>query len=180
MAFGYHLGNQMQLCHYFQFILYMSHWKWNENCIVAYNIIGASAAGPLLYAYWKFTSSTHGKRSVSSARLLMSSLLGFMLVIHILYDVYFICSSSLPMDSVRCIANHDVLCFLPSETAFWRLAQNEHSSPVGRTQRETVTAKVHAERNAELLKRSPRNPASAQRSRRSLIASLLRSSPRGP
>ncbi|RXN15902.1 hypothetical protein ROHU_008603 [Labeo rohita] len=68
----------------------------------------------------------------------------------------------------------------PRETAFWRLAQNEHSSPVGRTQRETVTAKVHAERNAELLKRSPRNPASAQRSRRSLIASLLRSSPRGP
>ncbi|KAL1258776.1 hypothetical protein QQF64_009353 [Cirrhinus molitorella] len=68
----------------------------------------------------------------------------------------------------------------PHETAFWRLAQNEHSSLVGRTQRETVTAKVHAERNAELLKRSPRNPASAQRSRRSLIASLLRSSPRGP
>lgn len=63
---------------------------------------------------------------------------GFMLVIHILYDVYFICSSSLSMDSVRYIANHDVLCFLPSETAFWRLSQNEHSSLVGRTQRETV------------------------------------------
>lgn len=63
---------------------------------------------------------------------------GFMLVIHILYDVYFICSSSLSMDSVRYIANHDVLCFLPSETAFWRLAQNEHSSLVFRTQRETV------------------------------------------
>lgn len=94
-----------------------------------------------------------------------ASLLG-----HILYDVYFICSSSLPMDSVRYIANRDVLCFLPSETAFWRLARNEHPSLVGRTRRETVTAKVHAERNAELLKRSLRNPASAQRSLRSLIA----------
>lgn len=163
-----------------KFICHISHWKQKIklHCIVGFQECAVvhwllSAAGPLFYAYSKFTHTTHSKRSVSSARLLMSSLVGFMLVIHILYDVYFICSSSLPMDSVRYIANHDVLCFLPSETSFWRLAQNEHSSLVGRTWRETVTAKVHTERNAELLKRSPRNPASAQRSRRSLIASPL-------
>lgn len=165
----------------------VSHCKQKRklHCIVGFQKRAVvhwllSVVGPLFYAYSKFTSTTHSKRSVSPARLLMSSLLGLMLVNHILYDVYFICSSSLPMDSVRYIANHDVLYFLPSETAFWRLAQNEHPSLVDRTWCETVTAKVHAEMNAELLKRSLRNPASAQRSRRSLIASLLRSSPRGP
>ncbi|KAG1929976.1 hypothetical protein F2P79_022620 [Pimephales promelas] len=46
------------------------------------------------------------------------------------------------------------------------LRMNIHHWWAGHSEK-PLTAKVHAERNADLLKRSPRNPASAQRSRRS-------------
>lgn len=96
------------------------------------------------------------------------------------HDVYFICSSSLSMDSVRYIANHDVLCFLPSETAFWRLAQNEHSSLVGRTQWETLNGQSSRWKECWTPQEEPEKSSISTEEPEELIASLLCSSPRGP